>query len=419
MPVEVIMPKVDMDMARGKFALWHVKEGEPVAKGAPLFDIETDKSAMEIDSPAAGRLHYVTAKPGEEIDVGTTIAWIFADGEAVGEAQAMQAAPVKAAAIEPLPATEILLPASPAPAGKTAATPLARRLARVSGLELASINGTGPRRRVQQADVEAALSQRAKAPISEPAAASELPAIIAPPDALKAYAGRPFTERPVGRMRALIAQRLTEAKQTVPHFYLRSEVRVDKLFEFRTQLNASLAARGIKLSVNDLVIKAVAMALQEVPEANVIWGGDRILQFERSDIAIAVAVEGGLFTPVLRDAERKSLTAISGEIKDFALRARGPGLSSAECQGGSMAISNLGMRGVDDFDAIINPPQSAILAVGAAREMPGIADDRTVVIATTMKLTLSVDHRVIDGALGARLIQSIKNNLENPMAILA
>jgi pyruvate dehydrogenase E2 component (dihydrolipoamide acetyltransferase) len=422
MPVEIIMPKVDMDMARGKFALWHVKEGGSVEKGAPLFDIETDKSAMEVESPAAGRLHHVTAKPGEEIDVGATIAWIFAEGEAVGEAAAIQTAPEKFAAA-PAPSTAMsaqIIPA--APAGKIAATPLARRLARLNGLELSSVPGTGPRQRIQKADVEAAMRKAAETPASETISvtisvppSSEMSA----PDVLKFYSGRPFTEIPTGRMRSVIAKRLTEAKQTVPHFYLRREVNLDRLLEFRAQLNASMSARGVKLSVNDFVVKAAAMALQEVPEANVIWGGDRLLRFERSDISIAVAVEGGLFTPVLCDADTKSLTALSREIREFAARARERGLSGAECQGGSMTVSNLGMHGVDDFDAIINPPHSAILAVGAAREMPVIAEDRAIAIATMMKLTLSVDHRAIDGALGAALIQSIKSHLENPMAILA
>jgi pyruvate dehydrogenase E2 component (dihydrolipoamide acetyltransferase) len=421
MPVEVIMPKVDMDMARGKFALWHVNEGGSVAKGAPLFDIETDKSAMEVESPAAGRLHHVTAKPGEEIDVGTTIAWIFAEGETVGEAAAKRAEPEKTAS-------------APAHAGKTAATPLARRLARMNGLELSTVAGTGPRQRIQRADVELAMqtlaqagsAQKSGAPPSAGArhspAQTTAPALSAAQsgdDVAKAYASRPFTEIPVERMRAIIARRLTESKQTVPHFYLRSDVRLDGLLELRAEMNASLAARGVKLSVNDFIIKALALALQEVPEANVAWAGDRILQFERSDIAVAVAVEGGLFTPVIRDAERKSLSALSGEMKELAAKARSGNLLPSDYQGGSMAISNLGMFGIKDFDAIINPPQAAILAVGAARKQPVISEDGSVGAATVMALTLSVDHRVIDGALGAKLIQSIKSHLENPMAILA
>ena len=434
MPVEVIMPKVDMDMARGKFALWHVKEGGFVAKGAPLFDIETDKSAMEVESPAAGRLHHVTAKPGEEIDVGTTIAWIFAEGETVGVAAAKRAEPEKTAAAPAPPKSATVQANSAALAGKTAATPLARRLARMNGLELSMIAGTGPRRRVQKADVELALQTRAQSGSSQTSVAPPSAGVQHSPaqttttassavqsgdDVAKAYAGRPFTEIPVEPMRAIIARRLTESKQTVPHFYLRCDVRLDGLLEFRAEMNASLAARGVKLSVNDFIIKALALALQEVPEANVAWAGDRILRFERSDIAVAVAVEGGLFTPVIRDAESKSLSVLSGEMKELAAKARSGSLLPSDYQGGSMAISNLGMFGIDDFDAIISPPQAAILAVGAARRQPVITDDQTVTAATMMSLTLSVDHRVIDGALGAKLIQSIKSHLENPMAILA
>jgi pyruvate dehydrogenase E2 component (dihydrolipoamide acetyltransferase) len=435
MPVEVIMPKVDMDMARGKFALWHVKEGDPVSKGAPLFDIETDKSAMEVESPAAGRLHHVTAKPGEEIDVGATIAWIFAEGETVGEAAAKQAGSEKTdAAPAPAKSGTVQPTAAASPAGKTAATPLARRLARMNGLELSTVAGTGPRQRIQKADVELALERLAQSgsaqtsgaipsaeAVHSPAQAitPALSAAQSGDDVAKTYAGRPFTEIPVERMRAIIARRLTESKQTIPHFYLRREVLLDRLLEFRADMNASLAARGVKLSVNDFIIKALALALQEVPEANVAWGGDRILRFERSDIAVAVAVEGGLFTPVIRDAERKSLSALSGEMRELAAKARSGGLQPSDYQGGSIAISNLGMFGIDDFDAIISPPQAAILAVGAARKQPVIAEDGTVAAATVMRLTLSVDHRAIDGALGAALIQSIKNHLENPMAILA
>jgi pyruvate dehydrogenase E2 component (dihydrolipoamide acetyltransferase) len=434
MPVEVIMPKVDMDMARGKFALWHVKEGGSVAKGAPLFDIETDKSAMEVESPAAGRLHHVTARPGEEIDVGTTIAWIFAEGESVGAAAAKQAEPKKTAAAPVPPKSRTGQSNSASPAGKTAATPLARRLARMNGLELSTVAGTGPRQRIQKVDVELALEvpaqtgsgQTSGSPISAGAqtspaqtTAAALSAAQSGDDVAKAYAGRPFTEIPVERMRAIIARRLTESKQTVPHFYLRCDVRLDALLQFRAEMNASLAARSVKLSVNDFIIKALALALQEVPEANVAWAGDRILRFERSDIAVAVAVEGGLFTPVIRYAERKSLSALSGEMKQLAAKARSGSLLPSDYQGGSIAISNLGMFGIDDFDAIISPPQAAILAVGAARKQPVITEDQTVAAATIMSLTLSVDHRVIDGALGAKLIQSIKSHLENPMAILA
>ena len=235
---------------------------------------------------------------------------------------------------------------------------------------------------------------------------------------LKTYADRPYTEVALNGMRKIIAARLTEAKQTVPHFYLRRDIQLDALLALRTQLNAGLESRGIKLSVNDFIIKACALALQQCPAANAVWAGDRVLQFQKSDIAVAVAIEGGLFTPVLKDAENKTLSALSTEMKDLAKRARDRKLAPHEYQGGSFAISNLGMMGVDNFDAIINPPHAAILAVGAGVLKP-VVKGGLVVVANVMSVTLSVDHRVIDGALGAQLLQAIKDNLENPMVMLA
>jgi pyruvate dehydrogenase E2 component (dihydrolipoamide acetyltransferase) len=235
---------------------------------------------------------------------------------------------------------------------------------------------------------------------------------------LKTYAERPFTEVSLNGMRKTIAARLTEAKQSVPHFYLRRDIELDALMAFRGELNAKLSARGVKLSVNDFVIKACALALQQVPEANAVWAGDRVLQFKHSDVAVAVAIEGGLFTPVLKDAEAKSLSALSAEMKDLAKRARDRKLAPHEYQGGSFAISNLGMFGIDNFDAIINPPHAAILAVGAGVQK-AVVKNGEIVVATVMSVTLSVDHRVIDGALGANLVNAIKDNLENPLAMLA
>jgi pyruvate dehydrogenase E2 component (dihydrolipoamide acetyltransferase) len=233
------------------------------------------------------------------------------------------------------------------------------------------------------------------------------------------YEGRAYTELPLDGMRKTIAARLTEAKQTIPHFYLRRSVTLDPLMAFRAQLNAQLEKRGVKLSVNDFIIKACALALQQVPAANAVWAGDRILQLEPSDVAVAVAIEGGLFTPVLKDAHQKSLSALSAEMKDLATRARERKLAPHEYQGGSFAISNLGMFGIENFDAVINPPHGAILAVGAGLKKPVVGEDGTVKVATVMSMTLSVDHRVIDGALGAELLQAIVENLENPMAMLA
>jgi pyruvate dehydrogenase E2 component (dihydrolipoamide acetyltransferase) len=236
---------------------------------------------------------------------------------------------------------------------------------------------------------------------------------------IKMYEDRPFEEVKLDGMRKIIAARLTEAKQTVPHFYLRRDINLDALMKFRSQLNKQLEARGVKLSVNDFIIKACALALQQVPEANAVWAGDRTLKFTKSDVAVAVAIEGGLFTPVLRDSEMKSLSTLSTEMKDLATRARDRKLAPHEYQGGSFAISNLGMFGIDNFDAIINPPHSAILAVGAGTKKPIVGADGELTVATVMSTTLSVDHRVIDGALAADLLNAIKDNLENPMTMLA
>lgn len=236
---------------------------------------------------------------------------------------------------------------------------------------------------------------------------------------LKMYADRDFVEVPLDGMRRTIAARLTEAKQTIPHFYLRREVRLDALMAFREQLNKGLESRGVKLSVNDFIIKASAMALQAVPNANAVWAGDRMLRLKPSDVAVAVAVEGGLFTPVLRDADKKSLSALSAEMKDLAGRAKSKKLAPHEYQGGSFAISNLGMMGVENFDAVINPPHGSILAVGAGIKKPVVMTDGTIGVATVMSMTLSVDHRVIDGALGAEFLKAVVESLENPMAMLA
>jgi pyruvate dehydrogenase E2 component (dihydrolipoamide acetyltransferase) len=233
------------------------------------------------------------------------------------------------------------------------------------------------------------------------------------------YEGREYEEIKLDGMRKIIAARLTEAKQTIPHFYLRRDIQLDALLKFRSQLNTQLETRGVKLSVNDFIIKACALALQAVPDANSVWAGDRMLKLKPSDVAVAVAVEGGLFTPVLKDAEMKSLSALSAEMKDLATRARDRKLAPEEYQGGSFAISNLGMFGIDNFDAVINPPHGAILAVGAGVKKPIVGADGELAVATVMSVTLSVDHRVIDGALGAQLLEQIKLNLENPMGMLA
>jgi len=313
------------------------------------------------------------------------------------------------------------------------ASPLARRIAAEKGLDLTRMTGSGPKGRIVKADVEAAQPQEAAtsapaqdetsaAPAQKPAQKADAVVHPAGPSTdavLKMYEGRRFTEVKLDGMRRTIAARLTEAKQTIPHFYLRRDIRLDALMAFRSQLNKQLESRGVKLSVNDFIIKACALALQAVPKANAVWAGDRVLELKPSDVAVAVAIEGGLFTPVLKDAEMKSLSALSAEMKDLAARARDRKLAPHEYQGGSFAISNLGMFGIDNFDAVINPPHGAILAVGAGVRKPVVGPDGQVETATIMSVTLSVDHRVIDGALGAELLQAIVENLENPMVMLA
>jgi len=314
--------------------------------------------------------------------------------------------------------------ASPAPEDQGArvfASPLARRLAAQHGLTLAQIKGSGPRGRIVKADVEAAAKSP---PQPAPTAAAPEPARTrvateADNGIAAIYANRPHEEIALDGMRKTIAARLTQAKQEIPHFYLRRTATIDALLAFRADLNAQLAETGPKLSVNDFVIKACARALQRVPTANAVWAGDKVLQMARSDVAVAVAVEGGLFTPVLKDADQKSISTLSAEMKNLAARARDRKLAPGEYQGGTFAISNLGMFGIENFDAVINPPHGAILAVGAGVKKPVIDASGAVAAATQMSLTLSVDHRVIDGALGATLLSEIVKGLEKPLVLLA
>ncbi len=434
MATEILMPALSPTMEEGTLAKWLVKAGDTVAAGDILAEIETDKATMEleaVDEGVVGRLLVAEGTAG--VKVNTPIAVMLEEGESADAAPA-KAAPAPSAAAAPAVAPAAtkaadvapVAAAAPKPAGtgtRVFATPLARRIAAAKGLDLASIAGSGPHGRIVKADVEGATPVAAVA--AAPAAAAAAPATAAAPAGASASAvaklfeGRSYTEVPLDGMRRIIAARLTEAKQTIPHFYLRREVRLDALMAFRAQLNAGLEKRGVKLSVNDFIIKACALALQAVPAANAVWAGDRILQMKASDVAVAVAIEGGLFTPVLRDAETKSLSALSAEMKDLAARARTRKLMPEEYQGGSFAISNLGMMGIENFDAVINPPHAAILAVGAGLKKPVVLADGTLGVAVVMSMTLSVDHRVIDGALGAELLQVIVDNLETPMTMLA
>jgi pyruvate dehydrogenase E2 component (dihydrolipoamide acetyltransferase) len=434
MPTEILMPALSPTMEEGTLAKWLVKEGDTVSSGDLLAEIETDKATMEfeaVDEGVVGKL--LVAEGTENVKVNSPIAVLLADGESasdIGSAPAA-AAPAreepKASATEAAP-VQASTPAPAAPqtsdGNRVFASPLARRIAKEKGLDLSQIKGSGPKGRIVKADVENATAAPAPAPqaaASAPAAAPAAAAATGPSTETvqKMYADRETEEVKLDGMRKTIAARLTEAKQTIPHFYLRRDIQLDALMKFRGTLNAQLEGRGVKLSVNDFIIKACALALQAVPNANAVWAGDRIIKLKPSDVAVAVAIDGGLFTPVLRDAHMKSLSALSAEMKDLATRARDRKLAPHEYQGGSFAISNLGMFGIDNFDAVINPPHGSILAVGAGSKRPVVDAAGEVAVATVMTVTLSVDHRVIDGALGAEFLTAIKENLENPIAMLA
>ncbi|WP_373050824.1 pyruvate dehydrogenase complex dihydrolipoamide acetyltransferase [Thalassovita aquimarina] len=427
MATEILMPALSPTMEEGTLAKWLVKEGDTVSSGDLLAEIETDKATMEFEAVDEGIVGKILVAEGTEgVKVNTPIAVLVEEGESVGDIAAPAAAPVaKAAPAETAPAEAAATPApaaaAPAPAAPAAAdgsrifaSPLARRIAADKGLDLSQIQGSGPRGRIIKADVETAQPGARPAEAAAPAPAGPSADAVA-----KMYEGREYEEVKLDGMRKTIAARLTEAKQTIPHFYLRRDIKLDALLKFRSQLNKQLEARGVKLSVNDFIIKAVANSLQQVPEANAVWAGDRVLKLKPSDVAVAVAIEGGLFTPVLQDADTKSLSALSTEMKDLAARARDRKLAPHEYQGGSFAISNLGMFGIDNFDAIVNPPHAGILAVGSGVKKPVVGDDGELTVATVMSVTMSVDHRVIDGALGANLLQAIVDNLENPMVMLA
>ncbi|MCL3883667.1 pyruvate dehydrogenase complex dihydrolipoamide acetyltransferase [Marivita sp. GX14005] len=436
MPIQILMPALSPTMEDGTLAKWLVKEGDTVSSGDILAEIETDKATMEFEAVDEGVIGKLLVGEGTQgVKVNAPIAVLLEDGESAEDMPehsepAAEPASSHVAPAKPSEATASAQgygrgetpQADPATKGERIfASPLARRIAAEKGLDLAQITGSGPRGRIVKADVESARPQDAAPRAAQDTEPGTAPA-PKPADTgaiAKIYEERPHTEIMLDGMRKTIAARLSEAKQTIPHFYLRRSVTLDPLLEFRAELNAQLEKRGVKLSVNDFIIKACALALQQVPTANAVWAGDRILQLDPSDVAVAVAIEGGLFTPILKDAEQKSLSALSAEMKDLAARARERKLAPHEYQGGSFAISNLGMFGIENFDAVINPPHGAILAVGAGLKKPVVGEDGDVTVATRMSMTLSVDHRVIDGALGAELLQAITDNLENPMAMLA
>ena len=456
--MDVLMPQLGETVAEGKITKWFKSAGDAVKPGDNLFEIETDKTSMEVPATSAGVLSAINVQVGEVVKVGVVVAVITGAGETalVPNPQAAQHAPFVPAQAgtqgpKSLRSRETLGPRfrgderggsvvqtykpsgpmdpffevrtpeknyGPARLASGAfVTPLARRLAGERGIDLSRVNGSGPHGRVVAADVEGAIAGSAAR-----ATASEAPgASFSQVKAL--YQGVEYEEVPLDGMRRTIAARLTEAKQTIPHFYLAMDVELDALLKLREEANAgALKSRdgeaAYKLSVNDFVIKALALALQRVPAANAVWAGDRILRFRQSDIGVAVAIDGGLITPVIRNAERKSLSAISSEMKELAARARDKKLKPAEYQGGSSAISNLGMYGVREFSAIINPPHATILAAGAAQRRPVEAANGSVKFVSQMTVTLSCDHRVVDGALGAELLAAFKSLLESPVRML-
>ena len=398
MPVEVILPRVDMDMATGKISKWYVKDGDTVAKGVPIFEIETDKAAMEVESPGSGILRNIIAGEGDVVPVGQAVAFIYQEGETADAPPA--AAKPAGQAVAPIESAEKhgSSPVSSAAVisvpGKYRATPLARRIARNEGVALDGIIGSGPNGRIIAAD----LRNRPK-PEMKPAEPVPATDVI-----------------PVDGMRRTIAERLVLSKQTIPHFYLTLSCDLENLLALREKLNARKS--GDKISVNDFVIQAMAHALRQVPDANVMWSEAGLVRLPTIDISVAVAIEGGLFTPVIRAADTKGLVQISHEMRDLAARARARKLVPADYQGGSATISNLGMYGIESFSAIINPPQATILAVGAGIEQP-VGDNGEIVLRRQMSCTLSADHRALDGALAARLLAAFKSNIEEPAMMLA
>ncbi|WVT77937.1 pyruvate dehydrogenase complex dihydrolipoamide acetyltransferase (plasmid) [Sinorhizobium chiapasense] len=427
MATEIILPKVDMDMATGKISKWFFKEGDRVGKGDVLFEIETDKAAMEIDSPATGILRNVTGEEGIDIAVGSAVAWVYEEGEEYQAAPkpSAPAAPATAGAIDATAAHPVSgqnHTASADAGSAIRATPLARRLAREGGIDLGSVAGTGPHGRIVSADVSKARIAEAPVALPAPTGAGDNGQRASSDGALKQFAGGTFDLQPHTSMRKTIARRLLEAKTTIPHFYLSVDCHIDALLRLRTELNASApvvdGTPTYKLSVNDMVIKAYALALGSTPDANVSWTEESLLRHRFVDVGVAVSVAGGLITPIIRHAESKTLSTISNEMKDLAARARSGKLKPAEYQGGTGAISNLGMFGVREFAAIINPPHSTILAVGAGEKRPVVNAQGDLSSATVMTVTLSTDHRAVDGALGAELIGKFRTLIENPMSML-
>ena len=448
MPIELKMPALSPTMEEGTLAKWLVKEGDHVASGDILAEIETDKATMEFEAVDEGTVAKILVPEGTDgVKVGAPIAILAGEGEdakaaasAAPKADTSAPAPPKAppapkadetpkAPPPPPPSPPKAAPEAPPPPSAAAASPggerikaspLARRLAQAQGIELASLKGSGPGGRIVRADVDSAsgkASGAASAPAGAPGAAAPALAthLVMPGPIEQAI---PHEEVKLSNIRKTIARRLTEAKQQVPHIYLTLDIQLDALLKLRTELNAGLESRGIKLSVNDLLIKALAQALIEVPECNVAFAGDHMLKYNRADISVAVSIPAGLITPIIAGADTKSVSAISTEMKELAGLARDGKLQPQQYQGGTASLSNMGMFGIKQFEAVINPPQGMIMAIGAGEKRPYVIND-SLQIATVMSATGSFDHRAIDGADGARLMQAFKRLVENPLGMLA
>ena len=427
MSVNILMPALSPTMEEGTLAKWLVKEGDRIQSGDLIAEIETDKATMEFEAVDEGIIGKLLVSEGSEgVKVNSPIAVILNDGEELKMSKKVDLV-VETEQTKPEVAKEemteiqkLSMNVVQTSSTRVFATPLARRLAREKGIDLGSVTGSGPHGRIVKTDIldfkvsdvdtnQESLAKSVLRTNVQEALGSSITNL---------YADREYTEIPLNKMRKTVAARLTEAKQNIPHFYLRKEINIDELLKVRSRMNEHLAEKNNKLSINDFIIKSCALALQSVPTANAIWAEDKILQLKPSDIAVAVSVEDGLFTPVVRDADTKSLSNISKEMKELAERARAKKLMPNEYQGGSFSISNLGMFGIDNFDAVINPPHGAILAVGRGLKKPFINNDDSISVANSISLTLSVDHRVIDGVLGAQLLQSITKYLEDPVLML-
>ncbi len=429
MPIEIKMPALSPTMEEGTLAKWLVKEGDAVKSGDLMAEIETDKATMEFEAVDEGVIAKILIAEGSDnVKVGAVIAILAEGGDDAGaatktpvteekkpEPEKTEAAPEVEAQPKAEAKAEKRVEAQTASDGdRVKASPLARRIAAEKGVDLASVTGTGPNGRVVKADVEFAKAEAA-APKAADHTATAAPASTAKPAAIPDI---PHETTKLSNIRKTIARRLTESKQTVPHIYLTVDVRLDKLLKLRGELNAGLEARGIKLSVNDLLIKALAVSLIQVPKCNVMFTPDQLISFSRADISVAVSTPTGLITPIIFGADAASLSSISTRMKDLAARARDGKLQPDEYQGGTASISNMGMYGIKQFDAVINPPQGMILAVGAGEKRPYVVDD-ALAVATVISATGSFDHRAIDGADGAELMQAFKALVEAPLAMLA